>query len=217
MKSTPLFITTILTVLLLGPGCKTAYYSAMETVGVQKYDIMVDRIEDVSNVQTAATKQFKDALSLFMEVVDVNNSDLHKLYNKLKKEFENCEKRAREVNDRIAKVESVSKALFKEWKSELKQYSNPELRRSSEAKMKTTQARYHSMMASMKKSAATMDPVLANFRDQVLFLKHNLNSQAIAGIQGEAARVQADVTRLIADMQASINEAESFIRGLESR
>jgi hypothetical protein len=62
-----------------------------------------------------------------------------------------------------------------------------------------------------------MDPVLATFHDQVLFLKHNLNARAIASLDTTNNTLQADISRLIADMEASIKESESFIKSLKAQ
>ena len=56
-----------------------------------------------------------------------------------------------------------------------------------------------------------MGPVIAAFKDQVLFLKHNLNAQAIASLKQELVSVEGDISSLIKDMEASIKEADSFI------
>jgi hypothetical protein len=53
--------------------------------------------------------------------------------------------------------------------------------------------------------------VLTAFRDRVLYLKHNLNAQAVASLQGQVLELDADVTKLIAEMEASIREANEFI------
>jgi hypothetical protein len=202
-------------VLMVGAGgCKSAYYGAMEKVGIEKRDIMVGRVEAARDSQVAASEQFRSALDLFSDVVAFDGGKLEKTYNKLDKEFRRSQKRAVEVRDRMDSIESVSKALFKEWKSELKDYSSASLRKSSQAQLKETQRQYETMMTSMRKAAATMDPVLAAFQDQVLFLKHNLNAQAIASIQTEAAQVESDIKRLIADMEASIAEANAFIEAM---
>ena len=66
----------------------------------------------------------------------------------------------------------------------------------------------------MRKIESNTEPVLAVFRDQVLFLKHNLNMQAISSLQQESASVEQDVAILISQMEASIAEAQSFIKGL---
>ena len=68
----------------------------------------------------------------------------------------------------------------------------------------------------MHKSEAKMQPVLTAFHDQVLFLKHNLNAQAVASLQSTAAGIDKDVQALIKDMEASINEANDFIKQMKT-
>jgi hypothetical protein len=68
----------------------------------------------------------------------------------------------------------------------------------------------------MKRAGRKIDPVLSAFHDQVLYLKHNLNAQAIASLQSELATIETDVARLIREMEASIKEADSFIRSMET-
>ena len=198
-------------------SCKTAYYGAMEKVGKEKRDIMSSRVVDARDAQHDAKDEFADALEQFSAVVDVDGGDLERNYKKLSKSFQKSEQKATDVNARIVKVESVSKDLFKEWQSEMKQYSSSDLRRASQQQFDVTQKSYQVMITSMKDAAAKMDPVLAAFRDQVLFLKHNLNARAISSIQNEARKVEQDVAALIKDMEASIAEADAFISELNAQ
>ena len=55
-------------------------------------------------------------------------------------------------------------------------------------------------------------PVLSAFHDQVLFLKHNLNAQAIASLQDELTTVENETGILIQEMEKSIDEADAFIQ-----
>ena len=71
-------------------------------------------------------------------------------------------------------------------------------------------------MKVMGRAADRMEPVLATFRDQVLFLKHNLNARALASLTTTNRELEADISRLVADMEASIREAEDFIRTMHS-
>ena len=70
-------------------------------------------------------------------------------------------------------------------------------------------------MTAMHRAEAKIEPVLTPLRDQVLFLKHNLNAQAIASLQSELGRVEGDVSALIREMEAAIREADAFIVRLE--
>ena len=197
-------------------GCQTAYYGAMEKLGYEKRDILVDRVDDAREAQQLAKKQFESALEQFIAVTNFSGEELEQQYNKLKDEFDDSESRANTVRKRIADVERVAQDLFSEWEKELAQYTSPELRRSSQAQLNSTRARYRELIGAMKRAERKLDPVLAAFRDRVLFLKHNLNARAIASLKAERARVQSDITALVADMNRSIAEADRFIKEMSA-
>jgi hypothetical protein len=118
------------------------------------------------------------------------------------------------VRERIASVEDVAADLFAEWERELGQYTSASLRRSSQEKLEQTRRSYGKLIAAMKRVEARIEPVLTPLRDQVLYLKHNLNAQAIASLRSELVAMETDVSSLIREMEASIAEADKFIRTL---
>lgn len=202
--------------LLLIGGCSGVYYSAMEKVGIHKRDILADRVVEARDSQADTKEQFSSALERFSSVITFQGGDLEDKYNDLKKELEKSEDQAEEVRDRIAAVEDVAEALFDEWKAELDQYTNANLKRKSAAQLKQTKNHYSKLIGAMKKAESKIDPVLNPLRDQVLFLKHNLNARAISSLQTELGRIETDVNRLIRDMELSMKEADSFIQTLKS-
>lgn len=200
---------------LLG-GCASTYYNAWEKAGFHKRDILVSRVENTRDSQEDAQEEFKDALEQFGSVVALQNTDLKQAYDRLNAEYEDSESAAQEVTDRINSVESVAEALFREWGQEIEQYTNPEFKRSSSSQLRETRSRYEGMLATMRRSEQSMQPVLATFRDNVLFLKHNLNAQAIGSLKGEFASLQDDIAVLINEMNRSIAESDKFIAELRS-
>lgn len=201
--------------LLLLTGCSNVYYNAMEKVGFAKREILVDRVEDAQEAQQDAKEQFTSALDQLLEITRSDGGDLKTTYNRLNSELRRSETRAKEVRERIAAVEDVAEALFDEWEDELEQYESASLRRSSERQLRATRERYEKMIGLMQRAASRMDPVLATFRDQVLFLKHNLNARALAGLDVTAKELEADVGALLADMERSIREADAFVAELQ--
>ena len=193
-------------------GCQTAYYKTMEKVGIHKRDIMVDRVEKARDSQEEAKEQFRSTLEEFSSVLNFKGGNLEDKYNKLNDEYEDSEAKASDVKNRIAAVEDVSEALFDEWEEELEQYSSANLRRNSETKLRNTRKQYTKLIGAMKRAEKKIAPVLSAFRDQVLFLKHNLNAQAIASLQSELVSVEANVASLIKEMEVSIAEANVFIK-----
>ena len=201
-------------VFLLG-SCQSAYYGAMEKVGVHKRDLLVKRVAASRDEQEEAKEQFTSALDAFMAVVEVEPSELESQYKRLNKQLENSEDAAERVRDRIDSVEDVAEALFREWENELEMYSSPQLRRSSEDQLRDTRRRYEQLIDAMHRAESRMEPVLVAFRDQVLYLKHNLNAQAIASLQNEVSVLESEIENLVREMQAAIDEATSFIDAME--
>ena len=213
MRSSSLLVTAFA---LLLTGCSSVYYDAMEKIGIPKREILVDRVEAARGAQHEAKEQFADALEQFLAVTKVPPTELKATYDRLNTEFKKSETRAQEVRDKIDAIDNVAKALFDEWHAELSQYQNPSMRTQSERQLNATKQRYAALMRVMEQAAGRMEPVLGAFRDQVLFLKHNLNAQAIAALDATTRDLQQDIGRLIADMERSIKEADAFISAMQS-
>ena len=127
-----------------------------------------------------------------------------------------AEAKASDIRFRITEVEDVAGALFVEWGTELEQYSNASLRRNSQRKLSATKKRYTHLINAMKHAESKIEPVLSAFRDQVLYLKHNLNAQAVAALKSELETVKTDISNLIIEMEKSIKEANYFIQSLDA-
>lgn len=197
-------------------GCATASYNIQERFGIEKRDILVDRVLDVSKSQTEAKEEFADALEAFRAVIDVDAGELETLYDDLNKAYKRADREADTVRSRVKSVKRVSRDLFREWEGELKEYSDPALRRASERQLRETQDRYDVLVSKMDNASASMDPVLSVFKDRVLYLKHNLNARAIASLGAETADLESDVARLIAEMEQSIAAANDFIAEMKT-
>ncbi|MBZ4680845.1 MAG: repair protein [Shewanella sp.] len=201
--------------LLLG-GCQSAYYGAMEKVGYHKRDIMVDRVKDAKESQQEAQEQFSSALEEMQALLNHDGGDLEQAYNKAKDEYESAQEAADDVSNRINKVEDVAEALFDEWQGEIGEISKASLRSKSQAKLKETRRSYEQLIRSMRRAESKMPPILTSMKDNMLYLKHNLNAQTIGAIKGEFASLQSDISGLIKEMNKSIDESNRFIAAMES-
>jgi hypothetical protein len=210
-----LHLAVVVTAIWLLPGCESAYYKTMETMGYHKRDIMVDRVSEARDAQEEAKEQFESALEKFSSVLGFKGGSIQEKYDRLKDEYEKSDAKAAAVRSRIAAVEDVAEDLFAEWQEELNQYTSSSLKQSSARKLRETQKKYAQLIGAMKRAEGKIDPVLSAFRDQVLYLKHNLNAQAIASLQSELTSIETDVARLIKEMETSIKEANAFISSME--
>ena len=145
------------------------------------------------------------------------SDDLFDKYSKFKRAYDDCEYRVNELADSIENIEDVSRNMFDEWTDQLAEYTNQDLRRASETQRADTQRSYDVLIAATKSAERAIKPVHATFHDQVLFLKGNVNAEAIVTLQGQTAAVDADVAKLVVDLDAAIAAAEKFLEGMPKR
>lgn len=203
----PLVVLLLLTL----AGCQTAYYSAMEKVGVHKRDILVDRVEDARDAQQEAQQQFKSALEELTSLINFDGGDIQQAYDTISDQYNASRATADELSARINKIESVADALFDEWQDEIEQFSNPKLGRLSRQQLSQTQRAYGKLLSSMQRSEKKMQPVLTSLKDNMLYMKHNLNARAIRAISVEFASLKKEIELLVRDVNQSIEESNQFI------
>jgi hypothetical protein len=210
------FLFTVLGVAaFLGAGCQTTYYAVWESLGKEKRHLLKDNVEMAQAEQEEASEQFKDALTRIKEIYGFQGGDLEAFYNDLKADYQACERRARAVEGRIDRVEEIAADLFEEWEHEIDQMTNAKFQAKSRRSLEDTRKRYSRLKNAMVKARSRMDPVLVSLNDYVLYLKHNLNAQAIGALKQEVDDIEMEVETLIRDIAQSIAEADDFLKTLE--
>lgn len=192
-------------------GCASVQYSALEKVGIHKRDILVDRVEDARDAQTETREQLVSAYQQLSELVGHDGGELEKKYDRLSKEVDRSRDVTEDLDEHLSDIDQVSEDLFDEWETELDLYSSAALRLDQEQKLKLARKQFSAMRSRMQTARDRVDPVMAVLSDNVLFLKHSLNAQALAAVRGQALALEGQVDALIRDMQAAIEEADAFI------
>jgi Protein of unknown function (DUF2959) len=199
----------------LTTGCQSIYNATMENVlGYEKRELLKKSVVSLQAEQKDAQKEFKDAMTRLKELYAFNGGELESVYNRLKSSYESCESESKSVHSRIENMEDIANSMFSEWEKELQQYTNPTLAASSREQLRSTKERYTQLATTVRAAESAMQPVLAQIKDNVLYLKHNLNAAAIGSLRGEASNIQNQIEQLLSRMNASIAESESFIKSL---
>jgi hypothetical protein len=198
----------------LSKSIRKVYYSTRESIGDHKREIVVYQVEQACISLQETKEEFEETLERFKSLVCVNDSGLDHRYNLLNRQYQFCRSKSDAVSNKIRAIQEVSEALFIEWESELDQYSNRALRNSSKQQLKAARQNYARLIKAMQRAESKIHPVLAAFKDQVLYLKHNLNSRAIAALQHEFIEMSVDMSQLILAMEQTIQEASRFFSTL---
>jgi Skp family chaperone for outer membrane proteins len=195
-------------------SCNTVYYSAMEKIGFEKRDLLISAVKKARGEQKEAGEEFQDAMTQLKKLTGYHGGNLESAYDKFKAEYDDCERQAIAVRSQVREVDQVARDLFREWEIEARQYESATLAAESRRKLADTKARFEQLSRSLHTAESSMDPVLRQFRDQVLYMKHNLNAAAIGSLRSTADNIQVNIQRLLEQMNRSIAEADRFIQTL---
>jgi hypothetical protein len=187
----------------------------LEKVGVEKRELLATRVQRAKHSQQEAQREFRDALERFQAVTGHQGGELEERYEGLRDAYERSEEQAHEVSERIDAVEDVADALLDEWRDELDRYEDRSLRRRSQQRLRDTESEVQRLLGTMHRAERSLDPVLRKLQDRVLYLKHNLNAAALAGLDARLPELERDVARVVSEMQASITEADRFVAQLD--
>ena len=201
--------------LLLITGCTSIYNATMEGVfGYEKRELFKKSVTALQSEQKDAQKEFKDALTRLKELYGFHGGELESVYEKVKSSYERCDGEAKAVHTRIENMEDLAKSMFSEWETDIQQYTNPNLAATSRDQLRLTKDRYAQLSRTVREAESAMQPVLGQLKDNVLFLKHNLNASAIGSLQGEASGIQKQIEQLLTQMNTAIAASDSFIKTL---
>ena len=204
----------LIVLILLFTGCKSTYYKTMRTLGKEKRDILVSRIKDAKKDQDQTKKQLQTTMESFQALTGFKGGSLEKSYKRLNSDYESAASQAGKLHDKIQSIDQVSNDLFKEWQGEINDMDNVKLKSQDLVMLRNAKTRQATYMRAMRSTEDQIAPVLKAFQDQVLFLKHNLNSRAIGSLKTTSSVLQSDVAGLIKSIDASSQEADKLISSL---
>jgi len=197
-------------------GCTGAYHRSLEQRGMTKRDILVRRIQHVQSAQEEAKYQFTTALESLRTIAQVEPGRLREKHAELDAQYKNASERTRDLRNRLPAVDTAATTLFKEWEKELSLYQSAALRSQSEQGLAATRARYAEFIRSQESLLAQISPVLVDFRDQVLVIKHGLNPEARSDLDNTLRSLREALGGLIRSIDESTRAADAFIESLNT-
>ncbi len=219
MSTSPICFAGLITPLLLViatmlTGCTTVYYATWEQLGKEKRDLLKDNVLAARHEQREASQGFRDALTQLRSTYQVPPSRLQAVYEELRGHQKRLTRRYEDLDGRITKLNTIAMDLFSEWREEAESMSNREFHKRSLEQLAEAQDRYRQMQTALTETRNRCRPVLNQFNEYVLFLKHNLNAQALGALHGEAQEIIEGLGHLIEQLNNSISETDAFIATL---
>lgn len=201
-----------LVIALLFSSCTTLYLKTWDAMGYEKREVLAKNIEEMKEDQEDTRETFRDALQTLKMDHNIASTKLEDFYDDLKDHYEDADEEAKDLRDRVKRVDEIAEAMFEEWDSEISTMSSNSLKSKSRQKKRQTERKFATLQTKTKKVVSSLDKPLARLRDQTLYVKHNLNAQSLDIFQAENKDIAQDVEKLLASIDRSIKEADQFLK-----
>lgn len=193
-------------------GCSGMYHAAIEQLGWEPQDILVNRVTIARDCQAAARNQFDRLVSLVRDLVTDDSEEAAQRVNALRSAYADAEIRAREVRARVAKVAAAGSAVFDERRRADAAIRDPAARERAMQRTAQAEARYGEMLTTMRQAADATGPALAAVQAALASLGPQPSDDAVGALHGAVADVDATVAALVRDLDQSIAEADAFVQ-----
>jgi hypothetical protein len=183
-----------------------------EMKGVEKKELLKDRVVDAKNAQKATEKTLQAALADLKALNAANGKNLEKKYRALQFNYEDAVKNADQFHQGVQQVESLAQSLYSDWESDINKIDTVSLKTQSQQSLAESRSRYEMMDTQFKSTEEKLMPVLKKYNDQIRYLKYNLDSKSLASVRNENKIIQSEMEQLIHDLNKSVASADDFIR-----
>jgi hypothetical protein len=197
-------------------GLGLAPSAGTQNEGHERADEHIEKIERASEEMKDVRKHLNEAFEAYHKTLREGTDERRSSYKDLVKALERCEEETKELRKRHREMDEQAEEYFKKWKNSVKDIKNADLERRSEERLEATRRRYREVSMRWKTMGEDYEPVLAELRDQVVYLGHDLNEDAVLSLKEDAAELEELARALFRSMEGFGSTADEYIGGLES-
>ncbi len=207
--------TTAAMVLLLLSGCASTYLSVWETLGFQRRDLLVARVENAREGADASVAAFERVLDDMMPIAMRDAPVADTRFAALDAAFRDAQDSARRLSSEIEQVETVSQGLFLEWESELAKSRDSDHKRNEQRELATSRQAYNTLIGQFRSAEVGFSPTLNTVRDSIRVLQRNRAEPRSQEDRNALLSLRGDVDRLASELRRAIAVANDFVRRFE--
>jgi Protein of unknown function (DUF2959) len=164
--------------------------------GLKLVEGLIKKAGSTAKAVGDAKLQLAKTMLVYNAIFADDAKDRKSLYKKVQGEMDTMEKRRTEIGKAADEMKVEADAVFKSWADSMSAIENPDLRKRSEERLTKTKTRYAEIQAAGQKAQELYAPFLAGLRDQVTYLGHDLNAEAVASLKPDATKVNGNVQEL---------------------
>ncbi len=201
--------------ILVGAVALSGRVATAQTQGQKQTAEVVKRGNDVVDAIGQTKMQIQKTLNEYNTILKPTTADRSSAYKSLLKSIDDTEKKAQNTRERVDAMQKDADTLFGSWNASLAEITDTNLRARSQERLNETRQRYDQILKTGKLAGEDFKSFVANLRNQVNYLGHDLNASAVASLEPDAKKLNAQGEETFKKIDATTKELQGYIRSLQ--
>jgi hypothetical protein len=214
MNQRPSITRTVFSISLMIFG--SALVGVAQNEGVKQVQQLIKKANSLVESITDGKLQLQKTMDAYNAVLAPDVKDRRDAYKKLQKEMATAEKKRVAVSTRSSEMNTEADKLFKSWEASTAAISDPDLRRRSEERLTTAKQRFDEIRKAGESGSEVYTRFMKSLQDQVTFLGHDLNPDAVTALKQDAEKLNAQAQELYAAIDKTTAAANDNISRLSA-
>jgi chromosome segregation ATPase len=199
---------------VLAVAALAAWPARAQDQGVKQVEQLVKKSGSTVQAIAETKMQLQKTMDVYNTLMSDDVKNMKGNYKKLQSEMESTEKKRGEIKQRADEMNAEATTLFKSWADSTAAIENADLRKRSEERLDKTKASFAEIGTLGQKASDLYGPFMKTLEDQVTYLGHDLNAQAVESLKGDAAKVNQKAQDLMKSIDETITVANKNINEL---
>lgn len=200
---------SVLSVWLLAAACAG---TSERSESVEQVDELLTRIERVQAETAVAKEAAHTALTELCTLVSPNfKGDAATAFAKFLTAAEASEEQGETLRDATEPMQDAAAEVFQRWTKDMESFGNSRMRQRSQTRLDETRTRFQSIVGASQAAQIALDAFHDDMRDHALFLRHDLNSTAVASLRGDVRELNDQVKGLDTRFDATTAAARAYV------
>lgn len=200
---------SVLCALALAAGCAGP---SERSESVEQVDELLTRIERVQAETAVAKDAVHAALDELCRIVSPGfQGDAAAEFAKFIAASERSEEQGETLRDVTEPMQEAASDVFQRWTKDMEAFGNSRLRQRSQTRLDETRTRFQGIVGATQAAQISLDAFHDDMRDLALFLRHDLNSAAVASIRTDVRALNEQIRDVDTRFDATVAAARAYV------
>jgi hypothetical protein len=192
----------------------TTAVRAQQDAGVKQVEQLVKKSGSTVQAIAETKLQLQKTMDVYNSLMSTDEKNMKGNYKKLQQEMDATAKKRADIKLRADEMNAEAQTLFKSWGDSAAAIQSADLRQRSQERLDKTKASFAEIGTVGQKAVDLYDPFMKALQDQVTYLGHDLNTQAVQSLQADAAKMNEKAQTLMKSIDDTISVANKNITDL---